>query len=150
MSDFNLDNAIPVTQDNGKDVRSAPFSLQNAVPLQPADKDLEGQQVMNKFEDIGIQALKGVNVAAQVIRWPFARFIEHPVSTIATALQEPEGKTVLDGTAVGADPHPEHIGKFGTIIGEDQVGGGYTTPRIKLDDGTILTGAECWWEPVAM
>ncbi len=48
------------------------------------------------------------------------------------------------------NPHPEHIGKFGTIIGEENVGNGYSTPRIKLDDGTVLTGAECWWEPVKM
>lgn len=48
------------------------------------------------------------------------------------------------------NPHPEHVGKFGTIIGEEDCGSGLSTPRIRLDDGTVLTGAECWWEPVAM
>ena len=38
------------------------------------------------------------------------------------------------------DPHPEHIGKCGTIIKiEDGM------PHIKLDDGTELEGYECWW-----
>lgn len=46
------------------------------------------------------------------------------------------------------NPHPEHIGKLGTIIGEEDCGEGLSTPRIRLDDGTVLTGAECWWEPI--
>jgi hypothetical protein len=52
------------------------------------------------------------------------------------------------GDFVGTNPHPEHVGKSGTIVGEENCGGGHTTPVIKLDDGTRLTGAECWWEPV--
>lgn len=44
--------------------------------------------------------------------------------------------------------NPKHLGKMGYIIGEQPMAGGYVTPKIKLDDGTILTGAECWWEPV--
>jgi len=61
------------------------------------------------------------------------------------------GKAVLGGVAIGADPHPELIGKYGSIIGEIDIDGcGHITPQIKLDDGTMLTGAECWWEPVTM
>lgn len=41
-----------------------------------------------------ITTLKGVQDVANVIRWPFRRFIEHPFSTIATAIQRPKGKTV--------------------------------------------------------
>lgn len=48
------------------------------------------------------------------------------------------------------NPHPEHIGKLGTIIGSEDCGNGYSTPQIRLDDGTLITGAECWWEPVTM
>lgn len=59
------------------------------------------------------------------------------------------GKDIGHGYT-GADPHPEHIGKCGTIVGEENAGGGYTTPRIKLDDGTMLMGTECWWEPIKM
>ena len=47
------------------------------------------------------------------------------------------------------DPHPEHIAKLGTIIAEEELTGwGFGIPVIKLDDGTVLRGSECWWEPV--
>lgn len=60
-----------------------------------------------------------------------------------------EGKAIGENM-IGADPHPEHVGKYGTVVGEMEVGNGHTTPYIRLDDGTMLTGAECWWEPVRM
>ncbi len=31
-NDFHLDNAVPVTEHEGKEIRNAPFSLDNAVP----------------------------------------------------------------------------------------------------------------------
>ena len=48
-------------------------------------------------------------------------------------------------------PHPEHNGKKGTITdfwpvrsgGED-----FNIPVITLDDGTVLKGYDCWWEPI--
>lgn len=46
-------------------------------------------------------------------------------------------------------PYPEHVGKTGTITGTKKVGEGFSSPVITLDDGTVLRGYECWWEPVA-
>lgn len=41
------------------------------------------------------------------------------------------------------DPHPEHIGKTGELIGiEDGI-------KILLNDGTKLDGSECWWAKLA-
>ena len=40
------------------------------------------------------------------------------------------------------DPTPENIEKRGEIIGElyeSQI------PVIRLEDGTVLTGGDCWW-----
>lgn len=52
-------------------------------------------------------------------------------------------------------PHPDQVGKFGTITGEADVtdsDGRHIcfSPEITLDDGTVLYGYECWWEPVKM
>ena len=55
-----------------------------------------------------------------------------------------------EGHAIGRsklplkDPHPEHIGKSGTItaIDDDRM------PHITLDDGTELEGCDCWWSKV--
>lgn len=49
-------------------------------------------------------------------------------------------------------PHPEHEGKEGVITGEENVMPKsmkpFYTPIITLDDGTILSGTDCWWEQV--
>ena len=47
-----------------------------------------------------------------------------------------------------ADPYPEHINKKGVITGIADLGGGFTTPVITLDDGNMLYGSECWWMEV--
>lgn len=58
-----------------------------------------------------------------------------------------DGGKLQMGDFVGTNPHPEHIGKLGTVIAERDICG-TQVPEIKLDDGTQLSGAECWWEPV--
>lgn len=48
-------------------------------------------------------------------------------------------------------PHPEHESKEGSITGIEPVSIGNThidVPVITLDDGTILKGYECWWQPI--
>jgi len=48
-------------------------------------------------------------------------------------------------------PHPEHEGKIGCITATEAVSMGDTTfdvPVITLEDGTVLKGYDCWWEPV--
>jgi len=48
-------------------------------------------------------------------------------------------------------PFPEHEGKEGAITGTEAIGfmgRKINVPVITLDDGTILKGYECWWEPV--
>ncbi len=49
-------------------------------------------------------------------------------------------------------PHPEHEGKLGTITGDESItddNGRHMlyVPVITLDDGAVLRGYECWWEP---
>ena len=62
------------------------------------------------------------------------------------------GMPLKDGRVIAlADPNPQHIGKRGWIVGWTKRSG---IPIIQLDDEddgkpyTILTGAECWWQPV--
>jgi hypothetical protein len=49
-------------------------------------------------------------------------------------------------------PNPQHEGKEGTITGTEQVtlgaGSWFDVPVITLDDGAVLMGYQCWWEPV--
>jgi hypothetical protein len=48
-------------------------------------------------------------------------------------------------------PHVQHVDKLGTITGSEPVSledMKFDVPVITLDDGTILKGYECWWEPV--
>jgi hypothetical protein len=49
-------------------------------------------------------------------------------------------------------PHGGHEGKLGNITGTETLDlGGFdmlAVPVITLDDGTVLKGYECWWEPV--
>jgi hypothetical protein len=48
-------------------------------------------------------------------------------------------------------PHGGHEGKQGFITGTEPVEFADTkfdVPVITLDDGTVLKGYECWWEPV--
>ena len=49
-------------------------------------------------------------------------------------------------------PHPQHGGKLGTITDSTVWSFGFSSwfdvPVITLDDGTVLKGYECWWEPV--
>lgn len=53
-----------------------------------------------------------------------------------------EGHTIGKGKIPLRDPHPEHIGKSGTIVAIDGEDG---MPYIRLDDGTKLEGGDCWW-----
>ena len=55
-----------------------------------------------------------------------------------------EGYTIGKDKLPLRDPHPEHIGKSGTIIAIDNED---NMPHIKLDDGTKLLGCDCWWQP---
>ena len=55
-----------------------------------------------------------------------------------------EGHTIGKAKLLLRDPHPEHIGKSGIIISVDEAD---KIPRIRLDDGTELSGSECWWQP---
>lgn len=47
-------------------------------------------------------------------------------------------------------PHPSQVGKHGTIGAFESVkifGHRIMVPVITLDDGTVIRGYECWWEP---
>lgn len=53
------------------------------------------------------------------------------------------GKT-LHGVGIRTpDVSTPHIGKLGTAEKVDDL-----NVRITLDDGAVLMGYECWWEPV--
>ena len=48
-------------------------------------------------------------------------------------------------------PHPEHEGKIGYITATEAVQMGdmkFNVPVITLEDGVVLKGYDCWWEPV--
>ena len=55
----------------------------------------------------------------------------------------------LPGTTIGLATPPvskPHVGKEGLA---EKIGEGFDySVRITLDDGTILWGWECWWEPI--
>lgn len=60
-----------------------------------------------------------------------------------------ETRTILDETVELRTPDVSkpHINRRGTIVGfasEDYL----CSPKIQLDDGTILYGFECWWRRV--
>lgn len=54
-----------------------------------------------------------------------------------------EGHTIGRAKIPLKDPHPEHIGKLGSITTIDSDD---NMPHIRLDDGTVLLGCECWWD----
>lgn len=48
-------------------------------------------------------------------------------------------------------PKPEKIGMYGTLTGYEMVkfmGREMEVPVFTLEDGTVIAGYECWWEPV--
>lgn len=45
------------------------------------------------------------------------------------------------------DPHPEHISKKGTIVALD-TDDDWSSPKIELDEGSVIWGYECWWKPL--
>jgi hypothetical protein len=48
-------------------------------------------------------------------------------------------------------PNPQHEGKEGTITGVEPTAFRdikFDVPVITLDDGSVVRGYECWWEPV--
>lgn len=54
-------------------------------------------------------------------------------------------------SAPANQPFPEHEGKEGSITGVEPIkfmSRKIDVPIITLDDGTILKGYECWWEPI--
>lgn len=56
-----------------------------------------------------------------------------------------------DGLMIAKDPEGSvpHIGKEGWMVEDDEAIEGLpiSVPRITLDDGTVLWGFDCWWEP---
>ena len=93
MSEFDLNKTIPLVEEKGGEVRATPFvdefDLDNT---QPVPDESISQMLLGNVKEAGIETLQEVGRVAKVIRWPFWRFIEQPVSTIATAIQKPEGR----------------------------------------------------------
>jgi len=88
---FDLKTAIPVEQSQDqKTVRSPAFDLTTAMPVKKPINETSDEKSKSGVE----KTLETAGKVMTAIRWPYWRFIEQPVSTIATALQEPKGKTV--------------------------------------------------------
>lgn len=135
-------------------IAEVPQQIARALNLHPCpgcsagfsvSQDLAGKWVVNRVTE---------SVADMVVSPAMGEEEKHEQCYgVGSRIRIVDGTTkrvqVLDGFRA-VNPHPEHVGKFGTIIGEENVGNGYSTPKIRLDDGTLLTGAECWWEPVKM
>lgn len=59
--------------------------------------------------------------------------------------------TALPGGLMAADPPAAqpHFEKLGWCIDAPcEALGGRGNPKITLDDGSVLWGYQCWWEPV--
>lgn len=95
MEDFDLNKTIPIAEEEGQMIRSTPFvddfdlNQTRPVIIEPI-----GEMLKRNLKKAGVETLKETGRVLSVLRWPFWRFIEQPVSTVATALQESEGKTV--------------------------------------------------------
>lgn len=56
---------------------------------------------------------------------------------------DPDGEEIIPGySAIAPDDSKPHIGKEGIAEWDDFI------VKITLDDGTVLYGYECWWEPI--
>lgn len=92
--EFDFDSAVPVNaSDPEARIPSPDFDFDSAVPV-TEDQETIPQMLLQNAKEAGMETLEMVGKVASVIRWPFWRFIEHPVSTVVAGIQEPEGKTV--------------------------------------------------------
>ena len=92
--EFDFDSAVPVNaSDPEARIPSPDFDFESAVPV-TEDQETIPQMLLQNAKEAGMETLAMVGKVASVIRWPFWRFIEHPVSTVVAGIQEPEGKTV--------------------------------------------------------
>ncbi len=92
--EFDFDSAVPVNaSDPEARIPSPDFDFESAVPV-TEEQDTIPQMLLQNAKEAGMETLAMVGKVASVIRWPFWRFIEHPVSTVVAGIQEPEGKTV--------------------------------------------------------
>lgn len=66
-------------------------------------------------------------------------------SRVAAICSATEEKAIIfgKGTYIGDQVPPKGIGEFTDLLNE----AGITNPTIKLDDGNLVYGCECWWGP---
>lgn len=144
-NDWDLDKTIPTTEENGETIRTQSpigedFDLNATRPISTWTSDiatmvkalpkgiaLAGTSRPEKIaemikEEERLATLRTLGRTVQIIRWPFWRYIEHPVSTIVVALQEPEGKTIGETLAKATQTYipfrqipPEEYGNYGQI-----------------------------------
>jgi hypothetical protein len=92
---FDINTAIPMTETEGTLQRKVPFDINTAQSVNDLELEQREKYAMeHPFETTAKLGLGLLSETAKIIRWPFRRFIEHPVSTIITSLQEPKGKTI--------------------------------------------------------
>jgi hypothetical protein len=67
-----------------------------------------------------------------------------PVGT-RVRIVDPKGRRLAGTDLIAKAPADSvpHLGKEGEIVGYNG-----RSPKILLDDGSVLFGYECWWEPV--
>ncbi len=122
--EFDFDSAVPVNaSDPEARIPSPDFDFESAVPV-TEDQETIPQMLLQNAKEAGMETLAMVGKVASVIRWPFWRFIEHPVSTVIAGIQEPEGKTVggvLSKAGQAFDPFKkipkDEYGTYGEVWG---------------------------------
>jgi hypothetical protein len=93
---FDINTAIPIAENETELTRKIPFDVNSAQPINSFEvKQRDKYITEHPFETTANLGLGLLGETVKIIRWPFKRFIEHPVSTIVTGLQEPKGKNPI-------------------------------------------------------
>ncbi len=124
VKDFDWTSAVPVAE---LEPEGGGISRSNALDFdfnsaRPVPDETISEMLISNVKEAGLETVEEVLKVASVIRWPFWRFVEHPLSTIVTSLQEPENKTVGDTLSRAAQTYipfrripKEEVGTYGQI-----------------------------------
>ncbi len=117
---FDWDSAIPIDESEGQLNRAPAFDF-DWESARPEPKPI-GKILKESAKEAAIETGEKVLQVLSVIRWPFWRFIEHPIGVIGEAIQDPEGKKVLPTLARAVQAYvpfrripKEEYGSYGTI-----------------------------------
>lgn len=85
---YSLDNFIPSQEQEGQQIRRPSYSLDNFVPNPPTESI--PQMLGRNVKKAAVGTLQDVGKIANIIRWPFDRFIWYPIGVAGEKLQGSE------------------------------------------------------------